>query len=843
MNTKRLFLNSVLKRLMLLCLFFLVGMSAQSAIYKIVTANYIISAQDGNPVIRVFDSTGRVEYLKVGKLMMEWTPLIVPVGCTYELTESGGVKVLKARYSLGSSVPQSLTMTGTFTASDDEIDVRFDINGVPDGYVSDWGGSQFTFIPSTSAKTLYNGRIGIWKRNVNGGLPDEAADAKMECYQIGDRNVSLAFSTENKPYAAFNSDALRHTVIFNPSAGSYYTDFSIVVSPSDWSVDEIYARWQRKKAAVRLYTDKVYNWWEDPSEPVKVHVAVHNTSDETQNLILKYWVRNFAGNYMSRQSLPITLEPNAVYGKEIAFNSPSDRDIFIAEASVEDASGTELTFTRTNLAMLPPYTFSASPDNSIMGISSFWSYPDSAQMERLMDRMGVRWLRNGNSADYPKMNVMYHNNIDWDKQWTDIERNSFIRQCFNEILANGNKIWEFGNENNMDKPGGIAVDVDGIGKGYLAGKYVEWLKAIRNVQKMNSMWKDIQLVSCGMAGFDKVFLDSIVIKGGWDLLDGVALHPGRGNYTADYPIESPWNRWPELITTINPWNPLTTITTEKKYYESYWNYYGSVRRLRNYINDHGGNKDIYLTEVYSLDRPNDWWNDTPRSATESLLLSYALASAEGVRNALYYQMFNSVWYDQLGVDETNREYYFGLINRDMSFKPILLAYCNAAEVLDGAVFKAWIKFNSTTNAKTKGMLFDTPKGPMAILWDRSEGYKLSSQSLTYASTEMWVPTWSRQTVVTMPVTGSTATVVNTIGQRSEVGASQQNCLLTLTGEPIIVYGLDVSRMSLYIDPAEIGHVGSELTTDDDALYNLSGQRVDPSYKGIVIKNGRKFLNR
>lgn len=74
---------------MLLCLLFLVGMSAQSAIYKIVTANYIISAQDGNPVIRVFDSTGRVEYLKVGKLMMEWTPLVVPIGCTYEVTEPG----------------------------------------------------------------------------------------------------------------------------------------------------------------------------------------------------------------------------------------------------------------------------------------------------------------------------------------------------------------------------------------------------------------------------------------------------------------------------------------------------------------------------------------------------------------------------------------------------------------------------------------------------------------------------------------------------------------------------------------------------------------------------------
>lgn len=30
---------------------------------------------------------------------------------------------------------------------------------------------------------------------------------------------------------------------------------------------------------------------------------------------------------------------------------------------------------------------------------------------------------------------------------------------------------------------------------------------------------------------------------------------------------------------------------------------------------------------------------------------------------------------------------------------------------------------------------------------------------------------------------------------------------------------------------------------DDALYNLAGQRVDASYKGIVIQNGRKRMVR
>ena len=75
--------------------------------------------------------------------------------------------------------------------------------------------------------------------------------------------------------------------------------------------------------------------------------------------------------------------------------------------------------------------------------------------------------------------------------------------------------------------------------------------------------------------------------------------------------------------------------------------------------------------------------------------------------------------------EDNREYFFGLINRDLSFKPSLMAYCNISEALDGARFKGWIKF-SENNPFSKGIMFDTPKGPMSIIWDRR-----------YTSTSQW----------------------------------------------------------------------------------------------------------
>lgn len=41
----------------------------------------------------------------------------------------------------------------------------------------------------------------------------------------------------------------------------------------------------------------------------------------------------------------------------------------------------------------------------------------------------------------------------------------------------------------------------------------------------------------------------------------------------------------------------------------------------------------------------------------------------------------------------------------------------------------------------------------------------------------------------------------------------------------------------------INTVGSETQAPDDRLYNLSGQRVGESYKGIVVRNGRKYVRK
>jgi len=41
--------------------------------------------------------------------------------------------------------------------------------------------------------------------------------------------------------------------------------------------------------------------------------------------------------------------------------------------------------------------------------------------------------------------------------------------------------------------------------------------------------------------------------------------------------------------------------------------------------------------------------------------------------------------DRCGVDPKEREYFFGLLNRDLSPKPSFMAYCAVAEALEGAL--------------------------------------------------------------------------------------------------------------------------------------------------------------
>lgn len=44
-------------------------------------------------------------------------------------------------------------------------------------------------------------------------------------------------------------------------------------------------------------------------------------------------------------------------------------------------------------------------------------------------------------------------------------------------------------------------------------------------------------------------------------------------------------------------------------------------------------------------------------------------------------------------------------------------------------------------------------------------------------------------------------------------------------------------------PTSVNSIATHVESHDSGIYNLSGQRVNASYKGIIIKEGKKFYNR
>lgn len=301
----------------------------------------------------------------------------------------------------------------------------------------------------------------------------------------------------------------------------------------------------------------------------------------------------------------------------------------------------------------------------------------------------------------------------------------------------------------------------GLSTGKWADGYVRnWLVPLAAERKR--LGTRVKILSMGIAGPDVKFLEAIHANGGWPLLDGIAFHPGRGNYTADY------------------------IDTSPKH--EFWTYLGAIRTVKAAV-QRLGPKPIWVTEAYACTQANNDWVDTKRHAAENIVLTFALGLAEGLETVEFYQLHDAVWYNQGGVNPKDREYDFGILHRDGAVKPSLFAYCAIAEALDGATFTGDLSF---PDPNLKGHAYTTPRGAMDILWSRADGYTLTVRSKSYAEPEPWLDPWPTKTTVSLPAAG-TVTVIDCLGRKTTLSPVDGQVSLVLDGAPRIVYGLRLNH--------------------------------------------------
>lgn len=769
-------------------------MSARACMAVVLSLGTIMSADGG---LRLECKGGNVSVLSGASRLATYSGLDLVYSRHYMFSGGSSVEVpggYQVTYSPPGNFPDGTRVPvarGSFVCTGGIVRVRFTVEGAD----ADGGfRSGLCMFARRHEKRLSKRETqpvaGYWVRDPNGGLPWEEALGRVMDFTDGNGNgLRYVFAQGCAPNPKWGDPWRQHLKFAKRGDGAWESEFMVQEANPSVSYQAAALVEANRSALIELRTSKTYNWFENPSEPLSFLGKIVNANDVSRAFDVSWCVRGFEGPAkIAEGTRRVRLAPGASCEIPASFETAAERGLYFVEMSARDAVTGREAFARTSLARLPPHRFRATPANSPFGLAAYWPIPDEESVQRLMDRMGVMWIRGGDTRKQHPPRVAKH--ISGGKETLKLKgeaREKWIADQLETCRTNLNEYWEFCNELNMAAPGGIALKTHGIGKAVLAPAYAEFVKDIARVKKEKG--SRVRLLSLGLAGHDRVFLRRLNELGAWACLDGICVHPGRGNFTVDYPYLIPERAEGEPMKTDDP------NATERLSHSSYWNYLGTVRGAQRQIRDLG-DKPLWLTEIYAPTFPNSWWEDSPRCSAENVVMTYAFIKADGVACGMWYQLFDTVWYDKLGINPAEREYFFGLLNRDLSFKPALMAYCTIAEALDEAEFLGWLEVGRDT---AHAMAFQTPRGTMAIAWDRSEGFILNRDHLKgrrYASPEPWVEQWAKSVEVSFPVTGE-PTCVNVIGQARRLASEGGMATVRLTGAPTIVYGLDRARLTFY----------------------------------------------
>ena len=623
------------------------------------------------------------------------------------------------------------------------------------------GGAMLQFSPAEGAEHRKVLKAGRWQHAASAGGSDfEIYDGYFRVIAGGDSCALMAIHGN----ALWRNDRRQH-LTFTPEGepGNYCGRAEYVVAPTAMPALAP-AVLNNRPYAIVLSTPRPFNCFAPADGLAPFDVTVGATHAGTATLAVQ--VRDFDGRVVLQEQRDLTFAERAI--RREAFVLPIaevQRGIFFVSASIRDQDR-ELVFARTTIAVLPPHDFSGD-ERSIFGIAAFFNEPSRSAALAMLKRLGVRYVRQGDNRHAPDGITFFgHTSLRPDSKPENMD--AAIQKLAAAVIERQNPVYEFCNEWNMAALNKAPEEATKMRR-ERAELYTEALKRLRAIRA--AAGADFKIVSVGIAGADLDFLRALHDAGALALLDGIALHPGRGNVTADAAF-------------------------------GFWNYFGSVRVFQDAIRElcpPGAPLPLYLTEVYACTHANNWWKDSCRAAAENTVISYALAMAAGARQTFFYQFNDGTHFDIGGVRENDSEYSYGLVRRDGSLKAAALAYAAIAEALDQAEFSSYhrpggddesVNPPAAPDSNLHVVRFATPRGPLAILWDRSEGYVQSQRDDALHHREAWVPHWTKSTTVTLPCAGDNATVIDVIGRSRRVSAVNGAITIAISGEPVMIYGLD-----------------------------------------------------
>jgi hypothetical protein len=686
-----------------------------------------------NGTVEVLGPNG-TPLLRLDGIDGSWAPYRTDGGAA-ERTGDDAVRVV---YRMAGAAASNVSASATFTCRDRRVEAVYRLSGPTNLSV---GGAMILrrAVDKSSAARLI--KQGLWQRHAGGGTAVETDDG---VFRRTDTPAATVLE-EIRGNANWSNPHAQH-IAFTPNAAAnaWTATATFHLLPPGESDAKATARARGRPFALELSTDHLFNLSTNGVTPLTLTGRIDNTqTGGTAHVEASLTVRDFDGAVTAENRLPATLAAGT--GLVLTVAVPPATGVYFAELRAHGTDGREW-FARTTLGAVQPYAF-AHRERSIFGIAACFPQPSRADVDALLRRMGVRWVRHGDTREtQPAIGAVANRHCSFPPaKWRDEPdtREAELKKILTECDRCGNPFLEFGNEWNMSA----------LNTGKTADTYVnDWLKPLARLRGEGGF--KAGLLSMGLAGADTAYLKAIHANGGWPLLDGVAFHPGRGNFTPDHDAQG-------------------------------WTYLGAIRRMQKAVAIYG-EKPLWVTEAYACTFPHSSWHDTPRRAAENVVLTYVIGLAEGLKAVMFYQLQDGTWHNVGGINLKDSEYYYGLLDRKNAVKPSLLAYCAVAEALDGAVFRRYLNVEGT---QARGALFDTPRGPLTVLWDRSEGFVQSKRTPDYVTPEPWVEHWTSRVTAHFETDAPRVTVIDCIGRRRSVEARDGAVTLELTGAPLMVYGL------------------------------------------------------
>jgi hypothetical protein len=645
----------------------------------------------------------------------------------------------------------------------------------------DGGSSGFRLdvaAPVTGARTLPVTRwvqpTGARPWEVSGDTPYPDTECQVRALQFGDTTLAMVASTYDADWIyGGNLERARFGRLAPakeaPGVQTAQTAF-LVVPGTEFSPALLAAEAAGRPLALELRTARTGNLFV-PGEPAAFDCIVSNLTNQEHafGLTLEAW--SYRGELLSSAApapdlLPLRPGERRRFHQEL--KNPARGVVFIA-ARLSWEGGE--TLQRTTLGILPERRASGTAAASPFGMAALTANPEAYPDQRdlatvvgLLERVGVRWVRGGwfplkaEITDQDERRVRervgvlaQHGILPHVQLGQGVPKPEELEAYRQALAASLQRFaWvspyiEVGNELNATTA---------------AAEYVE--KMLRpTAEIMRRVGPGSKVMTMGLGGAMKDWLDAFGGAGGGGLCDVLSVHPG-----------------------CQPRAP--------EYYEGWrgWVFRAQMLDTMKLAREQGG-KDVWITEAYAPTQPGRTGVDL-RTSADYLVRTYVCALALGVKVVEWYQFQDGVWFGQRP-EPADPEYSYGVVYTDLAPKPAYVAFGAMTEQLEGARCLGRLDLGAPD---LYGIRFQRDGQALDVLWSYREKHETDIPwwpPEKYAQDsrrpgEPWVERWRAPVTLELAAAGP-VTVTDSMGNAELRPAEGGKVRLALSGSPVYVQGL------------------------------------------------------